>query len=571
MRPVVLTSASVLLALLLFASFSRIEVVSGVVRDSTGATLGGAVVRVKASPTSTVTDAAGRFTLEGFPPARRVRVTAWRDGHHIGGANAWPWNSALDLVLSPYPQIDETEYAWQPPAAEGRSAVSAWVTERSLDLAAAVSVDRLLKPLSDHVELGCQDCHPSIYEAWSQSAHALGATNVRFTTMYNGTNSQGDRSPATRYVSSRDYGRIPVPPDTSEPYYGPGFKLDFPDTAGNCATCHLPTLVAEESPYADPNQASGVHAQGTHCDFCHKTSAVALNPQTGAPYPNRSGALSIELMRSTEPGLFFGPYDDVDFGRDTYSPLFAQSDVCASCHSASFWGVPIYQSFNEWQASPYAAEGTTCQHCHMAPDGVTTNIAPRRGGVERDPRTISTHRFPGASDDALLQGAAELDVVVSRDAERLSVEVSVTNASAGHHLPTGSPLRQILLIVSATDEQGRELPLDEGAVLPQWAGDLAGTPGAYFAKILEQLWTGQAPTAAFWTPTRIAEDSRLPARATRTSRYSFAASGTSEVTVEARLLLRRAYDELATQNGWSMSDVLMAREQVSVSGDGVTR
>ena len=242
MRPVVLTSASVLLALLLFASFSRIEVVSGVVRDSTGATLGGAVVRVKASPTSTVTDAAGRFTLEGFPPARRVRVTAWRDGHHIGGANAWPWNSALDLVLSPYPQIDETEYAWQPPAAEGRSAVSAWVTERSLDLAAAVSVDRLLKPLSDHVELGCQDCHPSIYEAWSQSAHALGATNVRFTTMYNGTNSQGDRSPATRYVSSRDYGRIPVPPDTSEPYYGPGFKLDFPDTAGNCATCHLPTL-----------------------------------------------------------------------------------------------------------------------------------------------------------------------------------------------------------------------------------------------------------------------------------------------------------------------------------------
>ena len=57
MRPVVLTSASVLLALLLFASFSRIEVVSGVVRDSTGATLGGAVVRVKATLTVVVTPA----------------------------------------------------------------------------------------------------------------------------------------------------------------------------------------------------------------------------------------------------------------------------------------------------------------------------------------------------------------------------------------------------------------------------------------------------------------------------------------------------------------------------------
>jgi len=553
-----------LLALLLFASFSRVQVVSGIVRDSTGAIVGGAVVRVKASPNSTVTDAAGRFTLEGFPPALRVRVTAWWEGHYVRGADAWPWDSTVEFVLPSYVQPDEVGYAWQPPVVAERSGVGDWVTRRSLDLAAAVSVDRIFKPLSDRLELGCQDCHPSIYEAWSESAHALGPRNVRFMTTYNGTNIGGDRSPPTRFVTNRDYGRIPIPPDDSQPYFGPGFKLDFPDSAGNCATCHLPTLVAEESPYADPNQASGVHEQGTHCDFCHKTSAVVLNPQTGAPYPNRSGTLSIELMRSTEPGLFFGPYDDVDFGRDTYAPLMTESTVCASCHSASFWGVPIYQSFDEWQASPYASEGTTCQDCHMKPDGVTTNIAPRRGGVERDPRTISTHRFPGASDETLLQEAAELSVFVARNGERVSVDASVTNTGGGHHLPTGSPLRHMLLVVSASDDEGRALPLEEGATLPAWTGDLAGAPGTYFAKLLEQLWTGQMPTAAYWTPTRIAEDSRLPARATRTSRYSFTASGASEVTVEARLLLRRAYDELATQKGWSRVDVLMAQEHVLV-------
>jgi hypothetical protein len=559
-------SAILLVVAFLIASFPRVQAVSGVVRDIEGTPLTGAVVRVKATQTSTLTDAAGRFSLEGFSPALRVRVTAWRDGHHIGGADAWPWNSALDLVLSPHPQVDETEYAWQPPAVAGRSALANWVTQRSLDLTAAVSVDGLFKPVSDRLELGCRDCHASIYRDWGESAHALGPTNERFMTMYNGTNVHGEQSPPTRFATNREYGRVPMSPDPSQTYYGPGFKLDFPDIAGNCATCHLPTLVAEDTPYADPNQSFGVHEQGTHCDFCHKTSAVVLNPQTGSPYPNRSGILGVELMRSTEPGLFFGPYDDVDFGRDTYSPLFAQSAACASCHSASFWGVPIYQSFDEWQTSPYAAEGTTCQKCHMAPDGITTNIAPHRGGVERDPRTISTHRFPGASDDALLQGAAELNVVVLRDDARLLVEVSVTNSGAGHHLPTGSPLRQMLLVVSATDERGRVLPLEEGATLPAWAGDLAGTPGAYFAKLLEQLWTGQMPTAAYWTPTRIAEDSRLPARATRTSHYTYAASGSGKVTVDARLILRRAYDELAEQKGWPSADVLMAQEVVSLSG-----
>jgi hypothetical protein len=277
------------------------------------------------------------------------------------------------------------------------------------------------------------------------------------------------------------------------------------------------------------------------------------------------GVLSIELMRPTsEQQIFFGPYDDVDVGPDTYLPLMKQSEICAPCHTASFWGVPIYQSFAEWQASPYPSEGKTCQSCHMKPDGVMTNFAPGRGGLERNPDTIPTHNFPGAFDETLLQNTAEITVTTLRDGNHVLVEVNVTNTEAGHHIPTDSPMRQIFLTVRATDEQGKSLSLHTGETLPNWAGDLAGKPGIYFAKILEQLWTEIAPTGAYWTQTRIIEDTRLPARATDSSKYIFVAPSNGEISVEARLIFRRAYYDLMQQKGWDTPDILMEKTSMII-------
>lgn len=268
-------------------------------------------------------------------------------------------------------------------------------------------------------------------------------------------------------------------------------------------------------------------------------------------------------MRPTpEPQLFFGPYDDVDVGPDTFLPLMKESEICAPCHQASFWGVPIYESFSEWLASPYPDEGKTCQSCHMKPDGTTTNFAPGRGGLERDPETIPTHDFPGAGDETLLQNTADMTVSVVREGERVTVAVSVTNTEGGHHIPTDSPLRQIFVLIVATNERGDRLRLESGPELPDWAGDLAGEPGVYFAKILEQLWTEISPTGAYWTQTRLVEDTRLPAQATATSSYVFVASVDGKVTVEARLVFRRAFDEVMRQKGWDIPDILM--ESVSV-------
>ena len=551
----------------------KVGAVSGIVRDATGKPIAGATVRFKTSQITTQTDIAGRFVLSGFPKSSQVRITAWKDGYYVAGADAWSWDTMVDITLSPYAVSDNANYSWVLPGVKNRSPVKEWLMQTGLALAAKVSFGHAFLPLADRLTLGCRDCHgQTINDQWSGSAHALGVNNLRFLTMYNGTDVNGNRSPSTRRGYSRDYGSFPLRPDPNRPYYGPGYKLDFPRTAGNCAACHQPSAAIEKPYGVDPNQVTGVDARGSHCDFCHKIADVKLNPATGRPFENMPGILSIKLMRpSPEPQLFFGPYDDVDVGPDTFLPLMKQSEICAPCHDASFWGVPIYQSFAEWQASPYPEEGKTCQSCHMKPDGVTTNFAPGRGGVERDPETIPTHHFPGAADTTLLQNAVTMNTRAEHLGEQIIVTVTITNDKTGHHVPTDSPLRQMILLVQATDAQGQTLTLLEGPTVPQWGGigdpdkgHYASLPGKGFAKVLQELWTEMSPSGAYWNPTRILSDNRIAAFATDTSAYVFETPGEGEVNIEVKLLFRRAFMKLMEQKGWDVPDIVMAHRHLFI-------
>lgn len=568
-RVLILTLVAVVIVLIAVPLLWRGDNVSGIVKDITGEPISGATVRIKATAISTVTDASGRFSLTGFTPSFRPHVTAWKDGYYVRGTEAWPWDSNVEIELASYVVPDNPDYSWISPAVENRSGISQQLIQTALTIAQNIPIKKLAKPITGNLELGCRDCHgQAIYKQWAGGAHALGSQNPRFMTMYNGTNVGGNRSPLTQFMVHKDYGPIPLRPDPAQPYYGPGFKLDFPDSAGSCATCHVPTLAIDNPFAADPNEATGVDELGSHCDFCHKIASVKIDPDTGLPRENMPGIMSIEMMRpSEEQQIFFGPYDDVDVGPDTFLPLEKRSEFCAPCHQASFWGVPIYQSFAEWLASPYPEEGITCQSCHMKPDEVTTNFAPGRGGLERDPQAIPTHDFPGAADISLLQNTAEVTVAARQEGDNIQIEVSVTNTEGGHHIPTDSPLRQIFLVITATDQQGRILSLESGPTLPDWAGDLTGKPGVYFAKILEQLWTEISPTGAYWTQTRIIEDTRLPARETQTSKYIFPAPQSGEVKVEARLIFRRAFFELMQQKGREVPDILMENVTVTVPAE----
>jgi len=306
-----------------------------------------------------------------------------------------------------------------------------------------------------------------------------------------------------------------------------------------------------------------VDEQGVHCDFCHKITDVIIDPVTGLPPEGKPGVFAFKLMRpGPERQLFFGPYDDVDAGTDTYSRWQKKSEICAPCHQASFNGTPIYESFAEWLASPYPQEGKTCQACHMKPDGTTTTfVYPGKGGIARDPNTIFTHRFPGV-DPELLKDTVNLKLIARREGENLVVEVVITNTGAGHHVPTDHPMRHMLLVVEAKDSQGLPLDLLKGPTIPDWGADYAGRPGKGFAKILEDLTTGKSPTITYWKPVRIMSDTRIPARGTDYSRYIFKAPRDGEITVTATLFFRRAFKGLAEQKGWDLTDIIMSQEKV---------
>jgi hypothetical protein len=72
------------------------------------------------------------------------------------------------------------------------------------------------------------------------------------------------------------------------------------------------------------------------------------------------------------------------------------------------------------------------------------------------------------------------------------------------------------------------------------------------------------PTAAYWRNISLVEDTRLAAYATDVSEYTFAAPEEGMVTVDVRLVYRRAFQELMEQKGWDDPDLIMEEDAVEV-------
>ncbi len=545
--------------------------IAGVVRDAEGP-VEGATVRVRLTENRTTTGADGSFTLSGVAGTDPVSVTAWVDGYYIGWTNSTPGLVPVTITLRPYYTTDNLDYEW-------------------------FSFEGI------HGSASCAPCHHQ-YEEWRTDAHGQSAVNPRFLTMYEGTDVYDNSSPLTSYTNG-----VAQPAELDQPYYGPGYKLDFPDRTGNCAACHTPVasnldpsdtcgwsgchteLTGELSQFApdsialpsdqygvSPTDLTGEAADGISCDFCHKIGDVILDPATGLPYPDKPGISSMRLFRPDEgQQLFFGTFDDVT-RRVSYLPLEEESAFCAPCHYGVFGGVVgpgevaggvvIYNSFGEWLESPYSdpETGQTCQDCHMPVADYDYFAFPEQGGL-RPRYPIHDHLMPGAKDEVLLQNSVTMTTTAQLREGEVVVEVSITNDKTGHHVPTGVPLRHMILAVRATDANGNPLPLSDGPVLPDWTGDYAGQPGRTYAKILEDEWTGESPTGAYWRDIRLVEDTRLAAFAMDVSQYAFAAPADGSITVEARLIFRRAFQQLMEWKGWNDPDILMEEDVVRMTND----
>lgn len=489
---------------------------SGVVHLPDGSPASGAWVRVQTTDNLTYTAADGSFTLNGLQTGEQVVVTAWYTGYKVGWAAVIPPISGLLITTTAIYQGDSLTYTWNTSYPDPANPV-----------------------------LGCGHCMMPSFDEWQHTAHAAAGTNQRFFSLYNGTDLTGTTTIA------------------------PGYKLDFPGTAGNCATCHAPGAASVTPFNADMNTLDAINQEGVFCEFCHKVGAVYLNPATGLPYNNTPGVLSMRLYRPL-PGdqIFYGSLDDVN-RRVSYLPLEKKSQFCAPCHQFSFWGTPIYESFREWIESPYPALGIECQTCHMPPGSDPYYVLPEKGGLARDPSRLASHKDLGLKDTAFMTATLSTTVTAQITGSLVSVQVDLKNVGAGHHVPTDHPGRHLILVLRAQDGLGESLYQLDGLKLPFWAGEQTGSPGKAFAKLLRDAFTGEFPVVNYWKQTFIVSDNRLPALETDISTYTFLAPVQGgEVHLSVQVLFRRTFQDEMERRGWDEADIVMFQwEQVLLSGE----
>ena len=485
--------------------------VTGQVIDANGP-VPGANVRIRSTNYDTITNDRGKFILENVPASQEVEITAWARGYYIAHTTITPPADGVTLTLRRYHIADNPDYEW----------------------------GLIFTPPNEAESGACEQCHPMIVPQWANNAHGGAIDNPRFYSLYNGTTLDGGAQIA------------------------PGYLLNFPGTTGNCGSCHAPGTGVDGYLTTDMNAIRGKVAAGIHCDYCHKIGGVYLNPATQLTYPNAPGVESQIVLRPPEgDNIFIGPYDDIH-DPDTYLPEISESEFCAPCHQFSMWGTPIYQSYAEWLASPYADQNITCQDCHMPPTGDTLFATIEAGGLEHPPDTIPSHLQLGAVSEDFLQNTVEMVIDSDVSGEQLAVTVTITNTQAGHHVPTDYPGRHMILVIQAEDTNGDPLTLVSGSTVPEWGGPEARQPGKAYAKVLRDVFTGEAPVVNYWSQTQIASDNRLAAFESDTSTYTFALpTQTDPVTIHATLVLRRVFYDVAEARGWNVPDMLM--EDVIVS------
>ena len=161
-----------------------------------------------------------------------------------------------------------------------------------------------------------------------------------------------------------------------------------------CHTCHAPEpvfAVGLERPVE--LRATGLDS-GVDCMSCHLL-------------PGGQGVAAARTISSAP-------------CRPIATAALSTSQACAGCHTASH---------RDWSESRYAAEGKTCQSCHMPPS------ESRPGG--------KSHLCLGGHDDALVRSGVSL--TSRQDGGELLVEV--TNHRTGHNFPGERHNRLLILQV----------------------------------------------------------------------------------------------------------------------------
>ncbi len=204
-----------------------------------------------------------------------------------------------------------------------------------------------------------------------------------------------------------------------------------------CINCHIPLQnqqeyvvtglingdiyrpVKHKNPQFDP----ALQQEGINCAACHVRNGYVIGPlgNTNAPHPVK---------------------------KDT---VHLSEQLCIGCHNASAVITPTlvcsFETGDEWKNGPYYGQ-KNCITCHM-PDTVRSLMA----GFPQ--RLSHRHFFAGSGIPKVDTAKTKMlnGLVFSNpkfepiNTDSIRVQLTVTNAYAGHRVPTGDPERYILIIM----------------------------------------------------------------------------------------------------------------------------
>lgn len=242
---------------------------------------------------------------------------------------------------------------------------------------------------------GCGQCHASQWKAWQASLHSRSV--------------------------------------------GPGLRwqLRLMDQAeGNrCLRCHAPlaeqkALIATELGW--PVRADGdppayvphdLARQGLVCAGCHLRGHRRFGPVPRTSAGPAAGTAAAAALGAAAAADSAPTANDTSHGGFEAHDAFSDSRFCAHCHQFANDGPRVAGKLHEdtleqWKASPQAAQGQSCQSCHM----------PQR-----------QHQWRGIHDAAMTRQAIDVQLQLLPPATaggpRMARAV-VRNVGAGHHVPT---------------------------------------------------------------------------------------------------------------------------------------
>jgi hypothetical protein len=324
----------------------------------------------------------------------------------------------------------------------------------------------------------CARCHVDIHRYWKASRHAQAADSPRFQALLEGLRSKG----------------------TPEPV---------------CVRCHAPAAVFMR----DTRWEKKASWEGVTCDFCHSVRGIRNDP--AMPFVLEVGRVKTGPLKDATPTTHAAQFAEV----------YTSSELCAPCHQfVNDKGFEVLSTYAEWKASGYPQQNVTCQTCHMRAAGGNV-VDPKVMRVSGT--SVNLHEMPGGHSVVELNRALQAQISAARRGDTLDVTVQFVNRGAGHRVPTGSPLRAIVMVVSA-----------DGAV-----GQRQTATRTYARVVVDENGQDLADEASVWLKgRRVVRDDRIAPGERRVERFSFRMSPSLPAHATARFFYRYMPDAAARGN-----------------------